>query len=1363
MIDQLLNFLIQPMLGGAAGYITNEYAIDMLFNEYTKLKIGGVIPKTRNEFIENISLLIEKDILNKEKVSSAFDNPLFINSFEIAVNDFFTENLYSSFENKKIGEIACLKDSVKSINDYATERIEQKTPEFIDKIAKNINFFEIIDQEQTKLFISKSYDFLIETLEQTNFLEEFTQEILDNNKHLSISHILGEKTSAKISSNLKNCLFNTAKLKEKHDDHITKIIKQTIAVSEVEDILNDLLENILKTNKEKINIFLANEFKEYMNSSVGKKAIQSLSSDIISFVKNIDLNILELLNDNLFEELNSIILGKMPNISSFAVNLINDNEDNINQMIEESLEEVINDQDMSKKTLLNMAKGGIMQAMTSKGKITSLVEESLNDENLKINISHLLISYLKLHMSSINMESIVEFAQKNNILDEKILTEKITTYFENIVIDADDAIANRMLDILKQDYFKEVVNNKLTLIIKENFVYSENIQNLITNEVQTYVDKVMNISLKDVITTLDINTTNSKSELLKYLKDNKEKYTLDFHALIYTHLESKTLSDFIEPKNISNIKRFCTQKINSVVDSFFNKTLQTDFHQVFDNINNIDNIHANSFEMVKNSVIENLEEILGSFIKNLSQKNLTVLSNEELSEMAKRFIGTNLQPISTFGGMLGATAGLGLALANPQADVASLFSLSGALTFAGVGFLTNIIAITMLFRPYEEIKALSKVPFLNNFSQGYIAKNKSKLADGMSDVIYDYLLAEESVGEFISANEKRIKKYLVEFIEKNNYDIVDSLIKNQRHNFTKYCDALLKNNQNVFSQAAVDLSLESIKNSNLIEIIYKHRNEISKFLSSANLEPIITESINKRAFSNKYFDSIIPAKLSDEIKESINPYIDDACTMIFSLLDFQNIVNLSLNFEGEFSKLSELDIGTIFANISSTIPKEVYQETFTKLMVSMLDSLQTNSDQINTIDYDKIFRYVNPLVDNFFNDKSKIEKLMESAVYPVSLRVKNNIKAGLNFLAKSAYEMMDGDSIVDKTIEKFMVEKLPIYLFANSELFSKLFKEFINDELSNIELKNILTYFKREAIINKISEANDLNCDFFVDVTLSLSNYAKNNRSHIKLKELLSLFELNSIKDIFIKYQKDISSNITKVRKNIEEKADLSTTVKKFKDEYFEDLLRTGSTWELMIDVHKNDIVYLSSFISSAVTDKMLIFNNTNKMFEIINQRNQHVTIFDFVEENAIALTLQTFYDNVLKSKENKTEIKLFIEDTYDGFFINRQNMINAESLEYVVTRLSNTIFSTLNENLYSILRYVRFDKMAKEQINDMDPKRIHEMFDSFAGKYFRQLKLYGILGGIFGINVFVGAAISASYGISKLKNKKEQQSDTLE
>ena len=50
--ENLLFLLLQGICGAASGYVTNKYAVNMLFKEYTPLKIGGAIRKNKEKFVE---------------------------------------------------------------------------------------------------------------------------------------------------------------------------------------------------------------------------------------------------------------------------------------------------------------------------------------------------------------------------------------------------------------------------------------------------------------------------------------------------------------------------------------------------------------------------------------------------------------------------------------------------------------------------------------------------------------------------------------------------------------------------------------------------------------------------------------------------------------------------------------------------------------------------------------------------------------------------------------------------------------------------------------------------------------------------------------------------------------------------------------------------------------------------------------------------------------------------------------------------------------------------------------------------------------------------------------------------------------
>ena len=104
MINPLL-LILQSISGGVAGYITNKYAVNMLFKEYTPLKLGGVVKKNKEKFIDEISTLVEKDIINGKTFLYYFKNlselfiPYIENSNLILINN------CKEITNKEIDEI----------------------------------------------------------------------------------------------------------------------------------------------------------------------------------------------------------------------------------------------------------------------------------------------------------------------------------------------------------------------------------------------------------------------------------------------------------------------------------------------------------------------------------------------------------------------------------------------------------------------------------------------------------------------------------------------------------------------------------------------------------------------------------------------------------------------------------------------------------------------------------------------------------------------------------------------------------------------------------------------------------------------------------------------------------------------------------------------------------------------------------------------------------------------------------------------------------------------------------------------------------------------------------------------------------
>ena len=100
-------------------------------------------------------------------------------------------------------------------------------------------------------------------------------------------------------------------------------------------------------------------------------------------------------------------------------------------------------------------------------------------------------------------------------------------------------------------------------------------------------------------------------------------------------------------------------------------------------------------------------------------------------------------------------------------------------------------------------------------------------------------------------------------------------------------------------------------------------------------------------------------------------------------------------------------------------------------------------------------------------------------------------------------------------------------------------------------------------------------------------------------------------------------------------------------------------------------------------------------------------------------------------------------------------SFVDAGTKEYAVNAFVDASIEGLRRNLDDILKSVEFDKIAQEEIEKMEPAKIHQMFNSFGGKYFKKLMLYGFGGFVFGINMYVGFTLTGFKILSETIKKK--------
>ena len=250
---------------------------------------------------------------------------------------------------------------------------------------------------------------------------------------------------------------------------------------------------------------------------------------------------------------------------------------------------------------------------------------------------------------------------------------------------------------------------------------------------------------------------------------------------------------------------------------------------------------------------------------------------------------------------------------------------------AGIGYVTNWIAVKMLFRPINECKiGKIKVPF----TPGIIPKNKARIAESIGDAISKNLLTEETLRLSLLSDDVKLE------------------IKN---NLMAY----FNNSSAETSTTIKDLICSYIDNNtyetSIINITNYVSNSIYETVKKSNIGDIVAEQIEisakekiKGSFLGVLGGNAIISSISENASLKINDYIDK---------NGQNLINSMVS--AEISKYTSYTVSDIYKNFSNSniditnIIMDIYEKFILNKLSDLLKTISITkivSDKINSMD-----------------------------------------------------------------------------------------------------------------------------------------------------------------------------------------------------------------------------------------------------------------------------------------------------------------------------------------------------------------------------------------------------------------------------
>ncbi len=168
----LIQFIMMVSVGALIGWFTNYLAIKLLFRPYKEMnflffKIQGLIPKRKNEIIENIADVVEQELISMTDIVNKFKNSEIDGEvLDSLLDKIVGEKLKNSILEKNPLLKMFVSDSLMDkIKEYVKKSILDNKEEIVEEIVKiveeKINFKEIMLEKMENFSLKEIEDIIL--------------------------------------------------------------------------------------------------------------------------------------------------------------------------------------------------------------------------------------------------------------------------------------------------------------------------------------------------------------------------------------------------------------------------------------------------------------------------------------------------------------------------------------------------------------------------------------------------------------------------------------------------------------------------------------------------------------------------------------------------------------------------------------------------------------------------------------------------------------------------------------------------------------------------------------------------------------------------------------------------------------------------------------------------------------------------------------------------------------------------------------------------------------------------------------------------------------------------------------------------
>ncbi|MDR2606972.1 MAG: DUF445 domain-containing protein [Treponema sp.] len=1298
MFFRIAEILISVVSGALVGWITNAIAVNMLFRKYWKW--GGVIEEHYEEFIENMSVLVEDDLVNAKTLSREFNTENFKNELNLWVEEVLERQLPSHSGTVRLDEIPGIERSIENL----IHLLREGEPAFFAGILKLFSrkkLGDLVSQEQYWYLSEKNAAPVMDALLSRE--EDIKNALLGFLSRHKTSCFVSPAGLSSITALLKSVIgdadfsvFGAAA--EKLCTELSDAADIESLVLKFEEHAASMKWNVLIPESQSFAEKFTADLAGFADSKKGRELFAALASALVNDGRWITADLAGITVHEFRGKCTGFIQDKTSRAAEKLAALAGESrleiEERINAAIDRQLES------SARGKLLGGFKGllgsNIAESFDAAGKIASYILK--NSGRAGENFCGAFNSFI----DNTTVGKAVAVLEKKfplqNVIAEALRKKAAGLHGDtaSLVEFLDKPAGNIRIDPSR---IRAGLLPRLSRALKARLLRPDSLKAGLSARLEKALLRLQDLYVSDVFNPKNIKFKFDREGIERFLKGLREN-----------------IAGFrLEKIAAGNL----TGKLHINYRAIWEKNRERELNQLYRLLQD-PLLHDRISAGIQKALLENIDPLLDRRISGLVSRELKKSSPQGINAMVQGFMGRELKPINAFGAFLGALVGgigvvASLPFALPKEFLPWMLPVY-AFLFALVGVGTNWIAVKMLFRPYEPlIGNLNRSPFV-----GVVAAEKPRFAASLAGFVDSRLFNDATLSRYFSEQKTQLQEYCRKWLEETDYGIINTMFGRETAGsetpglpMFRFLQGYIREHETGIALYAESMAARIGGTSeNREEYCRKAGNFIADKLAEADLAPalygIFIRAIKGKTASH-YIEAAAPA---------LERFFSDRFT---DFIEGQNTGTLKDYAERFNDKFMDYTAGKSFIDMAGSETVDGLKDDLSRFLVTVLQKNPAS--------------FIRQFLEREFAPDRRLKECF-NGILPRLLR--ENIDLVIDMIVKAVKRRRFG-------IGRAIIEEMPGMLRMVAEDQVQPVVDIIIDE----ELPQFLKG-KREALLAIGDE--------LLENSFSETGFGADSLNYEVLEKIAAaLLDSPSVYRAFRELVFGIAAMYTETPMAVLLKMFNIVTVQDLMN-------RAESVFGFMLPELKSCLISAGipdSIGAFAVKVLAGIAGElpAEMLPENINAEKELGNIVSLLQKDPeikaeVSVLVQTLLANITGEKDwynaplLRRDCGVFIrgltgEDfaaaeaiipAFMGIFGKLNSALVPETRASIASCLMTAILDALEIRFGNIIRSVNIRDLTEREVNNMHPREVEIMFRKFADPYFRKITLYGWIGSFGGM-----------------------------